>query len=232
MNSNKLAQIKQAEKELKQLEEQYKELAADATLTAASMAPPPWGTAADVVSIGKSLWSGDWGGALLDAVGLIPVVGDTIKGASKGTKIAAKMDEVADAIKAARKKLATKKDNLINGSKKNKKELDDATNGCSTKNCANKKKINSSKKGNKTEVDDAADVEQTNKPKNKSKQDKMLSKGEIKKLKGNGYDIHDLKGGKNASRYDLYKDKNGNIYVKRKGGVGDGEALGININDL
>ncbi len=116
--------IAKAEKELKQLEDQYKELAADATLTAASLAPPPFGTVADVVSIGKSLWTGDWGGALLDVVGLIPVVGDTIKGATKGTKIAAKMDEVADAIKAARTKLARKKDNLINGSKPNKKELD------------------------------------------------------------------------------------------------------------
>ena len=156
--SIELDKIVKAEKELKQLEEQYKGLAADASLTAASFAPPPWGTAADVVSIGKSLWSGDWGGALLDTVGLIPVVGDAVKGATKGTKIAAKMDEVADAIKVARAKLTQMKDNLINGSKKNKKELDDAINGCSTKNCANKKNINgptktipTGKKGGKPE---------------------------------------------------------------------------------
>jgi len=141
MNSNntELAKIKQAEKELKQLEEQYKELAADAALTAASFAPPPFGTAADVVSIGKSLWSGDWGGALLDAVGLIPVVGDTIKGATKGTKIAAKMDEVADAIKVARAKLARKKDNLINGNKLDKPKVDKAKNDSSITHCGAKK---------------------------------------------------------------------------------------------
>ncbi len=138
--SIELDKIAKAEKELKQLEDQYKELAADAALTAASFAPPPFGTAADVVSIGKSLWSGDWGGALLDTVGLIPVVGDSIKGATKGTKIAAKMDEVADAIKAARAKLAKKKNDLINGSKKNnKKKVDDATTNSSTTKCAHKK---------------------------------------------------------------------------------------------
>ncbi|VAW86764.1 hypothetical protein MNBD_GAMMA18-554 [hydrothermal vent metagenome] len=27
---------------------------------AASMAPPPFGTAADVVSLGRSLWKSDW----------------------------------------------------------------------------------------------------------------------------------------------------------------------------
>jgi RHS repeat-associated protein len=58
-----------------------------------------------------------------------------------------------------------------------------------------------------------------------------LSKGEIKQLQGNGIDIHELKGGKGASRYDLYKDSKGEIYVKRKGGKGEGEATGLNIKD-
>jgi len=82
-----LAKIQKAEKELQQVENVYAELATDASLTAASMAPPPVGTAADVVSIGRSLWKGDWGGALLDVVGIIPIVGDGIKGGVKGTKI-------------------------------------------------------------------------------------------------------------------------------------------------
>jgi len=38
--------------------------------------------------------------------------------------------------------------------------------------------------------------------------------------------------GKGASRFDLYKDKAGNIYVKPKGGAGPGDAAGINVNDL
>ncbi len=44
------ARIQKAEKELQQLGMAYAELATDASLTAASMVPPPFGTAADVVS--------------------------------------------------------------------------------------------------------------------------------------------------------------------------------------
>jgi len=63
-------------------------------------------------------------------------------------------------------------------------------------------------------------------------QDKVLTKGEIGELEDAGYDVHELKGGKNASKYDLYKDRDGNIYVKPKGGRGPGDPTGININDL
>ncbi|EAZ88276.1 hypothetical protein CY0110_06664, partial [Crocosphaera chwakensis CCY0110] len=38
------------------------------------------------------------------------------------------------------------------------------------------------------------------------RQDKLLTPYEIAKLKQSGVDIHDLKGGKNASKKDLYKD--------------------------
>lgn len=62
-------------------------------------------------------------------------------------------------------------------------------------------------------------------------QDKLLSEGEIRKLKDAGHDIHDLKGKKNSSKRDLYKDSKGNIYVKPKGGNGPGDPTGININD-
>jgi hypothetical protein len=63
-------------------------------------------------------------------------------------------------------------------------------------------------------------------------QDRLLSREEIRKLKNAGYDIHDLKGGKRAAQYDLYKDASGNIYVKRKGGTGPGEPTGVNVNHL
>jgi hypothetical protein len=63
-------------------------------------------------------------------------------------------------------------------------------------------------------------------------QDRQLGKGEIERLKKGGVDIHDLKGGKNASKYDLYKDRDGNIYVKPKGGQGPGEPAGLNVNDF
>jgi len=62
-----------------------------------------------------------------------------------------------------------------------------------------------------------------------SKQDKMLSKNEAKRLAKGGSHPHDLK---ENSRQDLYKDKDGNISVKRKGGIGPGEPTGLNINDF
>ncbi len=65
-----------------------------------------------------------------------------------------------------------------------------------------------------------------------SKQDKLLTKREIDRLKKGGEDIHSLKGGKHASRRDLYKDKNGNIVIKPKGGNGIGEPTGLNIDDF
>ena len=65
-----------------------------------------------------------------------------------------------------------------------------------------------------------------------SEQDKKLTDGEIKKLKDAGYDPHKLKGKNNASKKDLYKKPNGDIVVKPKGGAGEGDPTGININDL
>ena len=62
-------------------------------------------------------------------------------------------------------------------------------------------------------------------------QDKMLTPGEIKRLKDAGIDVHKVKGGKNASKRDLYKDARGNIHVKPKGGHGEGDPTGLNIND-
>ena len=61
---------------------------------------------------------------------------------------------------------------------------------------------------------------------------KRLSGGEIKKLENAGIDVHDLKGGKRVGRYDLFKDGEGNIYVKPKSGAGEGEFTGLNINDF
>jgi hypothetical protein len=41
-----------------------------------------------------------------------------------------------------------------------------------------------------------------------------------------------LKGKKSSGERDLYKDKKGDIYVKPKGGKGEGEPTGVNINDF
>lgn len=67
-------------------------------------------------------------------------------------------------------------------------------------------------------------------------QDKALTKGEIKRLKDAGEDIHKLKqevmGSKNVSQFDLFKTKNGDIVVKPKNGKGPSEPTGLNINDF
>ena len=63
------------------------------------------------------------------------------------------------------------------------------------------------------------------------KQDKPLTPGEIKKLKEKGDWDHREKGA-GGGKYDVYKDKKGNLYLKPKGGLGQGEPIGINLNDL
>ncbi|MEL7497429.1 MAG: HNH endonuclease [Planctomycetota bacterium] len=88
--------------ELQQLNSKYGELAADAALAAGGALPPPFGTAADVVSLGKSVWTGDWGGALMDVVGFVPIVGD----AAKGGKIAKKLNSLRKALDTANATMA------------------------------------------------------------------------------------------------------------------------------
>jgi hypothetical protein len=61
---------------------------------------------------------------------------------------------------------------------------------------------------------------------------KKLGKGEIKKLKDAGVDIHELKGGGKVSRGDLFKNKKGDIFVKPKSGKGPGDPTGLNIKDF
>jgi len=59
-----------------------------------------------------------------------------------------------------------------------------------------------------------------------SEEMKRLSAGEIKQLQERGIDPHDLKPN---SKYDLFKDKNGDVFVKPKDGSGPGDPTGINI---
>ncbi len=108
-NAADLAQIQKAEIELAQLEAEYGKIVAEASLAGASMLPPPAGTAADIASLTISLSKGNWGDALLDAVGFIPIVGDAAKAIIKGPKIVAQKNKIQTAIDAARVKLAQKK---------------------------------------------------------------------------------------------------------------------------
>lgn len=136
-----------AKQELDQLDGAYKEMAADTALAAAGWAPPPWGTAADVASLGKSLFKGDWGGALFDAIGIVPVVGDAAKAGRLGRRAKA----IEAAIDAAKVKLARHAANLIearrNAAKaywdkivtEGRRRYDEAIKSCSTVACKESK---------------------------------------------------------------------------------------------
>lgn len=68
-------------------------------------------------------------------------------------------------------------------------------------------------------------------------QDKPLTNGDLKEIEEelgmNGEEIKaEIVGNKNGSKFDLYKDKKGNIYVKPKGNIGPGEPAGYNLNNL
>jgi len=69
-----------------------------------------------------------------------------------------------------------------------------------------------------------------------SSQDKKLSSSEVKKLEqSSGESAHQIKTevlgtNKNISQYDLYKDTQGNVLVKGKGGVGEAIPTGLKVN--
>jgi RHS repeat-associated protein len=58
------------------------------------------------------------------------------------------------------------------------------------------------------------------------KQDKKVTDRELEEADLNAHDLKNQEKGK-----DIYKDREGNLYVKPKGGRGPGEPLGINIKD-
>ena len=71
--------------------------------------------------------------------------------------------------------------------------------------------------------------------KSDSAQQKPLTSGDIKRLKENDIDPHELKqsgSGGRVSDKDLYKDREGNVYVKPKGGQGPGEPTNVNLKNL
>ncbi len=156
-NAAALAKIEQAEKELAQLEGQYSDIVAEASLAGASMLPPPAGTAADIASLVVSLSKGNWGDALIDAVGFIPIGGDAVKAAIKGPKIVAKKKDIQAAIDAARVKLAQKKSALKTDPKDIQKKTAEACNKGRIEPCPNTGEVKNTKTkiGNQTyTVDD------------------------------------------------------------------------------
>ncbi|HEV7919531.1 MAG TPA: polymorphic toxin type 33 domain-containing protein [Thermoanaerobaculia bacterium] len=83
---------------------------------------------------------------------------------------------------------------------------------------------------------DASTAATTDEGSKAGSQDKRPSGAEVDMLGERGVDVHELKqeitGDKKVSKYDLFKDKDGNIYVKPKNGPGQGEPTGLNLNDF
>lgn len=138
-------QTRSAFGELQQISSKYGELAADTALAAGGALPPPFGTAADIGALGRSLWKRDWGGALFDVVGFVPIIGD----AAKGTRIANKLNDLRRSLDVASsavtrslnktKEVAAKYWDDI--AKRNRQAYEDAIKNCPDKACRDGKAI-------------------------------------------------------------------------------------------
>lgn len=110
----------------------YGEFALDAGLAAGGALPPPFGTAADVASLGRSLSKGDWWGAMFDVIGFVPLLGDAVKGGRVLNKLS-DLGRAVDELAAGAAKMFTKTEDTAKAfwaSKKNMPAYRDALKAC------------------------------------------------------------------------------------------------------
>jgi hypothetical protein len=81
-----VAETRTAYAQLQDLNKRYGDMLIDGGLAAGGLAPPPWGTFADVASLGRSWTNGTWGDVFFDVIGFVPVL-DLVKGARTGLKV-------------------------------------------------------------------------------------------------------------------------------------------------
>jgi hypothetical protein len=133
-----VADVKTTAGALKDISQKYGEFALDAALAAGGALPPPFGTAADVASLGRSLGKGDWWGAAFDVIGFVPLIGDAVKGGRVLNKLA-DLGKAVDELAAGAAKLFTKTEDAAKAfwaSKKNMPAYRDALKKCNgTKEC-------------------------------------------------------------------------------------------------
>lgn len=80
-------------------------LAEEGVLLLASTSPAG-GQVADAYSMGKNIAQGSYGWAIVDGLGLIPLIGDGIKGLAKGTSLTLAASRVAKSLETAKAALA------------------------------------------------------------------------------------------------------------------------------
>ena len=97
--------VAQAQTRLDSISEQWVEIGKEAGLLVASSSPVG-GQIADGISLASNLSSGNYGGALVDAIGFIPFGGDAFKGLVRGSSIARRTRRINNALSAARSRLS------------------------------------------------------------------------------------------------------------------------------
>jgi hypothetical protein len=138
-----IGNTRDAYRQMQDLQSKYGELATDAGLAAGGALPPPFGTAADVASLGRSLWKGDWGGALFDVIGFVPILGD----AAKAGKVANRLIDLKRAVDTAasgmQRAFQKTKDTAAKYwddiAARNRQAYDDAIKNCTNKACRDAK---------------------------------------------------------------------------------------------
>ncbi len=131
-------EVKGAATGLRDLSSKYGEFAVDAGLAAGGALPPPFGTAADIASLGKSIYNLDGWGVLFDVIGFVPLLGDGVKGGRVIAKLADLGRVVDEAVAGLAKTFAKTEDTAkaFWASKKNMQAYRDALKKCNgTKEC-------------------------------------------------------------------------------------------------
>ncbi len=98
-------EVQAAQGRLNTAQQQWVDVGIEAGLLVASL-NPVGGQIADGISLARNVAGGNYGAALVDAIGFVPFGGDIIKGIFGGRRIARAMRAADDALAAARTGMA------------------------------------------------------------------------------------------------------------------------------
>jgi hypothetical protein len=101
-------QVTAAQADVNRINQELFDLGVETAKLVASSSPVG-GQIVDGASAVANLAAGNWGAAFLDGLGMIPLGGDALKGAIRGTKIAKALSRAQDALKAAEAALSRAK---------------------------------------------------------------------------------------------------------------------------
>ncbi|WP_308917473.1 hypothetical protein [Jannaschia sp. LMIT008] len=96
--------VQAAQRELDAVTRQWIEVGVDAGLFVASL-NPTGGQIADGISLSRNVAAGNYGAAVVDGVGMVPVLGDIFKGFFRGRRIARAVTRADEALRLARQNM-------------------------------------------------------------------------------------------------------------------------------